>query len=138
MSIPKWRKDQIRELKAQGFSQREIARVTGTARDTVARVLSGPADADDARQREREARHELAEAPPERCPGCGRLVTMPCPGCLARNYLELKKHRGESRPRGEPIDRRPPPGLELREPHRARYEEIHDWKVQRRRIPWER
>ena len=44
MSTPKSLKDQIRQLKADGFSQREIARLTGTARNTVAKILKENAD----------------------------------------------------------------------------------------------
>ena len=138
MSIPKSEKDRIRQLKAEGFSQRDIARMTGHSRNTVADILGTPAGDDDARRREREARRQLAEAPPERCPGCGRKVTFPCALCLARNYRELKKRQSECQPREEPMDRRPPPGIELHGSHDNRYQEVHDRKKQRGRIPWER
>jgi len=138
MSLSKSERDRIRTLHAEGFSQRQIARMTGYSRVTVARVLSTPADADDARTRERKARQQLAEAPPEKCPGCGRMVTFPCALCRARNYRELKKRHGELRPREQPIDRRPPPGIELRGSDRARYQEVHDRKRRRGDIPWER
>ena len=111
MSILKSERDEIRLLKAKGLSQRKIAWMTGHSRNTVADVLGTLAD-DDSQRHKREARRKLAEAPPEKCPGCGRKVTMPCPGCLARNYLQQKRLTSV-RTLEEPIDRRPPPGIEL-------------------------
>ena len=136
MSLSKPERDRIRQLKAEGFSQRQIAFKTGHSRNTVADVLRTPADMDDARRREQEARRQLAAAPAEKCPGCGYMVTFPCPVCLARNYLELKR-QSKIRSREDPVDRRSPPGLDLRGPHRERYQEIHDRKVPRGRIHWE-
>jgi transcriptional regulator with XRE-family HTH domain len=137
MSIPQSEKDDIRRLRAKGFSVRKIARMTGRSRNTIAKILRTRPDDDDARIRRKKALKQLAEAPPEKCPGCGRMVTFPCALCRAR-IVEEKNRRSGLRPRDDPIDRRPPPGIELRGPDRARYQEVHDRKRRRGDIPWER
>ena len=122
MSTPKSLKDQIRQLKADGFSQREIARLTGTARNTVAKILKG--EADEARRREQEAREELDKATPET-----RIR-------LVENYWKLNHARNPRGREEEVIDRASPPGLQLREPELDRYRVIHAHKVHRGEVPW--
>jgi hypothetical protein len=70
---------EIRELAAQGLSQRAIARKTRHCRPTIAGVLANSAI------------HRLHFMPqgldalkynsPARCPGCGRLIQLPCLAC---------------------------------------------------------
>ena len=134
MSIPESDRNEIRHLKAAGLSKRKIAQVTGHSRNTVAKVLNG--EADEARHRERAAREELARAPSRRCPHCGRIGKMPCCVYLAENYWRLNHKRSPRAREGEVIDRSRPLGLQLHNPERARYEEIHDRKVQRGEVPW--
>ncbi len=68
------------------LSQRKIAAKLNVSRGTVNAIASGkrglfgreldPLDLDD----------ELDDLTPERCPGCGGLVYMPCLLCRAREY----------------------------------------------------
>ncbi len=80
--LPLHQVQEVQRLLDQGeISRREIARRLGLARGTVQAIALG--------RRGLFGRQEDAEqrpAPPERCPGCGKLVQMPCVYCRAVAY----------------------------------------------------
>lgn len=93
---------EIRRLLAEGkASQRGIARQLGVSRGTVNAVALG-------RRQDRppaqvaEILPVFAEGPPERCPGCGGMVRMPCLACR----IESMRRAGVLR-RLAPADARP-------------------------------
>ncbi len=113
---------EVRRLLAQGnLSQRKIAGITRISRGSVGAIASGKRS--DHGSLRRAAKDELPAptGPPQRCPGCGGMVYMPCRLCRTR---ALKA--GSSQP---PIPAwlmrlEEPLGLDLRNEDRARYEEI--------------
>jgi transcriptional regulator with XRE-family HTH domain len=113
---------EIRRWLAQGnLSQRKIAQRTGVSRGTVATIAAGKRpDYEALRQHKLD---EFAEptGPPQRCPGCGRLVIMPCLACRAEEALADASQR--RRPRFLPtLDE--PLGLKLKADDQRRYEEV--------------
>ena len=80
---------EIRRLLDEGqLSQRKIAAKLKVSRGTVGSIASGRRGLFG---REPEAeRSELCslDLPPERCPGCGAMVYMPCVLCRTRKYQE--------------------------------------------------
>ena len=108
-------------LAAGGLSQRQIARRMGVSRGSVGAIASGrrPDYAD--RPAKTEDAWEQPSGPPERCPGCGGLVFMPCVLCAARKRLA-----DVSRPRSPQTTSEATVivGLELRPEHRKRYEKV--------------
>lgn len=113
----------VERLLAEGrLSQRKIAKLTGLSRGTVGAIATGRRpDYEALRRRRQEQEPPERTGPPQRCPGCGALVLMPCLAC------ELK-----SDARGAPKRRPGPPSghpdaileLDLRPEHRARYERV--------------
>lgn len=114
--------EEIRRLLVEGkLSQRKIARLTGISRGTVGAIAAG-------RRPDYESLRSVADGgfpgpagPPQRCPGCGGMVYMPCRLCRARAVqADASNPRlpGRCRQLEEPL------GLELRDEDRARYEEI--------------
>ena len=80
-----------RLLRDGQLSQRKIAKQLGVSRGTVAAVATGRRGMY-GKEPEDETLHSLApQSPPERCPGCGFLVYMPCLVCSARSYRLQKK-----------------------------------------------
>ncbi|MEN6450211.1 MAG: helix-turn-helix transcriptional regulator [Thermoguttaceae bacterium] len=109
-----------RLLEEDRLSQRQIARLMGVCRGTVGAIALGRRP--DPAPRVEEDPLEPA-GPPERCPGCGAKVYMPCVYCRVQS--EMSKRRGlpanARRHRGVPST-----DLELRPDHRVRYEEVRE------------
>jgi transcriptional regulator with XRE-family HTH domain len=110
---------EIKRLLAEGkYSQRKIARITGVSRGTVGAVASGKRRDYAARARDPELELEQPTGPPQRCPGCGGLVYLPCRLCHVRKLV------AEGRIARPPARREAPMRLELSDDHQARYERI--------------
>ena len=81
----------VRLLTRTNYSNRRVARETGLSRGTVNKLASGerpPVGKEDNYHAE-----PIVQEPPERCPECGYLVTMPCVACRTREYQrELAKN----------------------------------------------
>jgi hypothetical protein len=107
------------------LSQREIARKTAVARSTVG-IIASKLHWD-----------ELPEPPgtddepvgqPARCPDCGGKVYLPCRTCQVR--AEVARHHPRQPSSCQRVDRLGssilgnPLGLELKPPHRERYEQV--------------
>jgi hypothetical protein len=115
--LPPYKIEEIERLPAQGkLSRPKIARRVKVSLSTVKRIAKGqrriqpvPPDED----------LEPLEptGPPVRCPGCGRLVFLPCKAC------ETEAIRGRHRRPGVP-DPQEDVTLDLRPHHRERYEAI--------------
>lgn len=77
--------EEIQRLLGQGdVSQREIARRIGVSRGTVAAVARGEYP----RTRPKtQIEDDTPSGPPQRCPGCGGNVYMPCRLCRVRAAL---------------------------------------------------
>ena len=69
-----------RLLKQGGLSQRAVARQVGVSRGTVDAIARGTRPDYDARRAALDA-FTPPSGTPRRCPGCGRLVKMPCLAC---------------------------------------------------------
>lgn len=112
--------DKIRRMVATGsYSLRQIARLTGVSRGTVAAVAHGkrldrPSPADD-------GAGEEPLGPIARCPRCGALAHLPCRACDVHSWQAVHR-RGRS---AGPVDELPEVTLDLAGDERARYEEIH-------------
>ena len=82
----------MRLLTRTNYSNRRVARETGLSRGTVNKLASGerpPVGKEDNYHAE-----PIVQEPPERCPECGYLVTMPCVACRTREYQrELTRER---------------------------------------------
>jgi transcriptional regulator with XRE-family HTH domain len=119
---------EIMRLLAEGrLSQRKIARVVGVSRGTVCAIARGKRLDRKARRNEKEA-EERPLGPPERCPGCGGLVHLPCRACRLRKRLaQSPPPRLPDRANGSLIH------LELREEHRRRYEQLRMRRLMRKR-----
>jgi hypothetical protein len=79
----------VEEIKRLGRARRpirQISRLTGVSRGTVAAILEGRWRA---RSRKRKPPEEPPSGPFRRCPGCGGMVLMPCQACRA---LDAKRH----------------------------------------------
>jgi hypothetical protein len=83
--------DEIRRLLQQReLSQRAIARRLGVSRGTVNTIFSG-------KRRDRVCcglDHDAPCGPPERCPGCGGMVQMPCLVCRIRWLRKTRRLHG--------------------------------------------
>ena len=118
---------EVKRLLAEGnLSQRKIARMTGISRGTVGAIAGGKRQ--DYVALPRAAGDDPAQptGPPQRCPGCGGMVYMPCRLCQAR---ALKAQAPKPPAPLWPVQLEVPLGLELRKADRARYEEVHAQKV---------
>jgi hypothetical protein len=89
--IPVWRVAEIRRMLAGGeISQRKIARQTGVSRGTVDAIALGKRpDYEDRRPARCGDFSTAGDFPPpsrapQRCPGCGGMVQMPCLACHVR------------------------------------------------------
>ncbi len=74
-----------RLLEEGDLSQRKIAKKLGVSRGTVSALATGRRGAYG-----REPKDDAPETlgPPERCPGCGMLVVLPCVYCRAVEYRQ--------------------------------------------------
>lgn len=87
--LPLSKVQEIRRLLEEGeLSQRKIATRVGVSRGTVGALATGKRG-----DYGREPTVEEPLGPPERCPGCGQLVVMPCVYCRAMDYRR-RKHPG--------------------------------------------
>ena len=127
MLAPKIVDEVLRLLREGKCSQRAIARRLGISRGTVCAIATGkrgngesPAHADGGTNSSKPA------GPPERCPGCGAMVHMPCQLCRARAAAARRSTR-PLQPVFAQLDASLEP--ELKETHRKRYEEIHRRKL---------
>jgi transcriptional regulator with XRE-family HTH domain len=113
---------EVRRLLAEGnFSQRRIAKLTGISRGTVGAIAAGRRP--DYESLRPTANDELPEpsGPPQRCPGCGGMVYLPCRLCRTR-ALRARSSAPPMPARLMQLDE--PLGLDLRKEDRARYEAI--------------
>lgn len=102
-------------LTEEKLSQRQVARLTGVSRATVAAIARGEWHA---RHRSRLSEEGETEPPPSRCPDCGALVTPPCLACHVRNLQSQGKILPLAGETNGPLQ------LELHPSHYARYLEV--------------
>ena len=121
-----------RLLAQEKISQRKIAELLGVSRGTVGAIASGKRPDYDALFRQNDDEPDEPTGPPERCPGCGGLVYMPCLLCRLRN-------RGMQKPNptfpGLKINAFEPMELNLRPEHRSRYEEVLARRIHETSMP---
>ncbi len=112
--------NQIKRLLSEGrYSQRKIARMTGVSRGTVGAIATGKRPDYEALARQRQTELEEPTGPPQRCPGCGGFVYMPCRVCRVRKLV------AESRIARPPFRPEESLRLDLSDEHRSRYERLH-------------
>ena len=121
---------EVRRLLAEGkLSQRAIAKVTRVSRGTVSAIATGKRpDYETLRSARLEEESPQAAGPPQRCPGCGGMVYMPCRACETREVAATSGRRYALRPltqRDEPLE------LDLIDEHRACYEEVRLQRIAR-------
>jgi hypothetical protein len=113
---------EIELLLAKGkYSHRRIALLLKVSRGTVSAIAKG--ERPDYESFHQKRREELEEpgGPLQRCPGCGGMVYLPCRLCRMRRTKASAKRRSKflfSLRLEEPL------GLDLKEEHRLRYEEV--------------
>lgn len=78
--------EEIKRLLAKGeLSQRAIARLTGISRGTVNAIAQGKRRQPRCvKQADDDEEEDTPSGPPQRCPGCGGFVYMPCRLCKVR------------------------------------------------------
>ncbi len=80
-----------RLLDANGLSQRAVARRVGLSRATVGAMAAGRRPRDYSlragKAKPQEANSQEASGPVQRCPGCGRLIAMPCRACRVERLV---------------------------------------------------
>ncbi len=129
---------EIRRLLAETCcSQRQIAKLTGVSRNTVGTIAAGRHRYDSVEETPRDegvdepagplhavggrmhVTHAVDEpaGPPQRCPGCGGLVYMPC--ILCRTNQRAARRTPRTAANGDVSL-----ALQLRPDHRARYEAV--------------
>jgi len=80
---------EIRDLLAAGtLSQRKIAQLVGVSRGTVNAIARGRRPTHAARRSQRADGFIMPHGRPQRCPGCGGMVYMPCLLCYVRSVKE--------------------------------------------------
>jgi len=122
---------EVRRLLAAGtHSQRKIARLTGISRGTVGAIASGRRP--DYHESSDDGPEEPA-GPPERCPGCGGMVYMPCLLCRARK--QSTENRRVSPP-SRLVDAPLRIGLDLRPEHHSRYLQAYAWRRENQGQPF--
>ena len=126
---------EIRRMLTEGtLSQRKIAGLTGVSRGTVGAIASGKRPDYETVRPPQDDEWEEPAGPPERCPGCGGTVYMPCRLCHTR---KMGVENGRRAPRGSVVEFQEPPRLNLRPEHRARYEEVRSWRQENQCHPIE-
>lgn len=121
MIAPKIVAEIRRLLVEEKISQRKIGRLAGVSRGTVAAIASGKRPDYEELYRQSWDESDEPAGPPERCPGCGGLVYMPCQLCRART---ITAKRPRLVPRCTAVLRDGPLELDLRPEHRTRYEQV--------------
>lgn len=110
----------VRNLLAKGtLSQRQIAGMTGVSRGTVNAIVNGKRRDPQPPRESLGIEIERPSGPPQRCPGCGGLVYMPCMLCHVRKVV------AEGRVAKSPNRPERPLRLELADGARERYEQLH-------------
>ena len=91
---------EIRDFLAEGaLSQRRIAQRLGVSRGTVNAIARGRRPDYDARWPEPMADDFITpDGLPQRCPGCGGMVQMPCLLCHVRVVKERQRTQSHSHP----------------------------------------
>lgn len=92
---------EIKRLLTTRLSHRAIARKMGVSRGSVGAIASGKRRVYTRPQRELSSDDVEFSGPVERCPGCGRLIQMPCRACrvewrgqrLDKLRREIRTHR---------------------------------------------
>jgi hypothetical protein len=111
---------EVRRLLAEDrLSQRKIAKTTGISRGTVAAIAAGRRPDYDGRRGNGEDHLPEPAGSPQRCPGCGGLVYMPCRTCRTRAL-----RAAFSRPAPSPDHVAESVAPELTEEHRRRYQQV--------------
>ena len=129
--LPLWKVKEVRRLRAEGYSYRQIARLAEVAYATVVRILREPQLGGSAEGVSAAGPDEPA-GPSVRCPECGYRVYLPCRICAAREA----RNRVQSRPTaGQPADDGESLRLSLRSDHEACYVEVRRRRRSQRGIP---
>ncbi len=130
--------NEIRRLLETGnYSQRKIARMTGVSRGSIGAIAGGRRPDYENRLKEDDETGQ-PQGPPGRCETCGALVYPPCRLCTLRRQLALKR---QIPPLPGPLVESQPPeplGLELRDEHRKRYEQVRRGRMKAERKERER
>lgn len=110
--------NRIKCLLAEGtLSQRKIAGLTGVSRGTVGAIARGNRpDYEAIRKKAGEEAPEEPAGPPQRCPTCGGMVTMPCRVCRVRKLVAQRRVAPRPARPEEPLR------LDLVGDHRTRYQ----------------
>jgi hypothetical protein len=91
----------VLQLKDSGLSQRAISRALGINRGTVGKIIHGHLPRKFiAKQEIKDDEPIFPSGPPERCPGCGGLVYMPCILCRTRMATNRKPSIKTTKERG--------------------------------------
>jgi hypothetical protein len=120
--------EQVERLLAEGkLSYRKIARFTGVSRGTIGAIASGRRRIQPRRMCFWEEEPTVPDVPPQRCPGCGGMVYMPCRLCRTRKEMaKLPAIRALIRANAlQPFTLL---GLNLKPVHQERYEEVRRWR----------
>jgi transcriptional regulator with XRE-family HTH domain len=119
---------EIERLLAEGVKQREIARRLHVWRGLVADVAAGKRP--DYEQLRRLKQEQLPQPPSEPCwcSACSAMVQMPCVACRTRQWM-AKKGKQPSTQALESLGG--PLGMQLKEEHQRRYEEVRARKLRR-------
>ena len=84
--------EEIRRLVEEGvLSQRKIATKLNVSRGTVGAIANGKRGLYGSEPDPENPEICSLSLPPERCPGCGALVYMPCILCRARRYIQRRR-----------------------------------------------
>jgi transcriptional regulator with XRE-family HTH domain len=112
-----------RLLKEEPLNQREIARRVGINRETVGIIARGQRPDYEALRQARAKRRPRKRGKTARlCPQCHALVYLPCVACETRREMAKPSAQRPFFGRLDGLDG--PLGLDLKERHRQRYEEI--------------
>jgi transcriptional regulator with XRE-family HTH domain len=85
------REVRIRALLAEGeLSQRSIARMMHVSRAVISAIAAGTRQVSFHSGEDTAAFFSCSERP-QRCPGCGGLVYLPCHLCRVRNYVAVRE-----------------------------------------------
>lgn len=92
---------EVKRLLDEGqLSRRSIAKKLGVGRATVQAIANGKRGLH-GREPTGDRLHPDAQMPPSRCPGCGKLVVLPCLYCRVQAYAMRRKRLADSqRPNG--------------------------------------
>ena len=79
----------IQHMLAAGHTQRAVHRTLSVSRGTISNVAAGRRSPTPLSRAVSLQDQDIESGPTERCPGCGRLIEMPCKACRdeARNDL---------------------------------------------------